>query len=117
MDTTELVSNMKEVIASLQILLINDSEKIVMANDNYVQVEEGKGLNGFNILVRCPQSACKARCFDSVEDAIRQGDYYLKDGAGRPILLRPMLASELYENEIRGAREVIELVTRMNEQN
>lgn len=116
MDTIEFVSKLNEAISSLQMHLINESEKIVMANDIYVQVEEGKGLNGFNILVRCPQSAVKARLFDSVEEAIRNGEYYLKDGADRPILLHPMLASELYEDEIRIARETISLISRMEEQ-
>ncbi len=112
MDKELILAKLNQTVEILKERLIADEGKYVMANDNYIQTEEREGINFTNLLVRCPSCACKVVCYDTEEEARRSADYYLKDGAGRPILLQPMKAQELFSKEIDSAVEIIETITR-----
>lgn len=106
----ELIKVTEDSISTMTQRLGDDRGKYVMANDTYVQTEECKGLAGTNLIVRCPNASCKAVCFSSEEEAYRSGDYFLKDGAGRPILLKPLSAEEFFSEEIANAKEMVALI-------
>ncbi len=83
-----------------------------MVNDDYVRVEEGKGLNGTNVFVRSAPSSCRVVSFGDINDAIRSTDYYLKNGAGKPILLHPEETEKFFSAEIKKAQDLIKFVQR-----
>ena len=111
MESKYIIAKLEQVVAVLKKRLIADENKYVMANGNYIQTKEREGINFTNLLVRCPTCACRAVCFDTEEEARRSADYYLKDGANRPILLQTMKAQELFSKEIDSAVRMIEAIT------
>lgn len=112
-DIKELIASIKISIAKMSERIATDVGKYVMVNDTYVQVEEGKGLNGSSLLVRCPIASCKAICFASVDEAYLNGEYYFKDGAGQPIQLQAILAIEFLSEEITKATEMLDFISKI----
>lgn len=117
MDKEELKINLENSISHSIALLeqrkIEDKGKYVMVNDDYIQVERDKGLNFTNVNVRCDVTSCKVACYANADEAYRSADYYLKNGAGVPILLHPMKAENFFAEEIKKAHELIEFIGRL----
>lgn len=111
MKAEEIVAGIKGFISIMEKRCIDGRGKYVMANDDYIQVDEGKGLNGTNVTVRCSACACGVVCIDNEIQARRSADYHLIDGAGHPILLRPMKAEKFFADEITRARGLVEALT------
>lgn len=114
MEIEKLKQITKNAIAILSEKIVADHGKYVMANSTYIQVADGKGLNGTNIAVRCATSTGRAVCFDTREEAYRSGDYYLKNGAGQPILLVPTRAEIAFADEISKATEMLDFIDRQS---
>lgn len=112
MDTEEFIAGLERSIAKLEKRKKEDFGRYVMVNDDYVQVEEGKGLNGTNVFVRSAPSSCRVVSFGDINEAIRSADYYLKNGAGKPILLHPEEAEKFFSAEIKKAKELVKFVQR-----
>lgn len=106
----ELIENIKIAIAILDKRMTEEEGKYVMVNDKYIQVDEGKGLNGTNVNIRCAVSSSKVVCFNDETEAFRSADYYLKNGAGEPILLKPMKADSFFSEEVKNAQELIAFI-------
>lgn len=111
MKAEELVEGIKGFISTMEKRSNDDKGKYVMVNDDYMQVEEGKGLNETNVNVRCSACACGIACFDTEAQARRSADYHLIDGAGRKILLRPMKAEDFFAMEIDRAEDLVQTLT------
>lgn len=112
MDTEEFIAGLERSIAKLEERKKEDSGKYVMINEDYIQVEEGKGLNGTNVFVRGASSSCRVVSFGDINEAIRSADYYLKNGAGKPILLHPEEAEKFFSDEIKKAHDLKKYVER-----
>lgn len=112
MEPKYIIAKLEQVVAVLKKRLIADEGKYVMANGNYIQTKEREGINFTNLLVRCPSCACRVVCFKTEDEARRSADYYLKDGANRPIQLQPMKAQELFSIEIDSAVRMIDAISR-----
>lgn len=110
MNTEELISIIEDAIDTLSKRIVADHGKYVMANSLYVQVEDCKGIDDSNIVVRCATSSCKAVCFDTREEARRSGNYYMKNCAGQPILLVPTRAEVFFSEEISKAIEMLDFI-------
>lgn len=111
MKAEEIVEGIKGFIAIMEKRSKDDKGKYVMANDDYIQVDEGKGLNGTNVNVRCSACACRIACFDNENQAVRSADYHLINEAGHRILLRPMKAEDFFANEIERAEDLVQALT------
>ena len=80
----------------------------VVANDRYVHVREGYGLNDTDFLVVAPSSARYATIFYSKKDAEFRGmDYNLIDGEGNKVELKIIPATEFYSKLIEMTRIII----------
>ena len=80
----------------------------VVANDRYVHVREGYGLNDTDFLVVSPSSARYATIFYSKKDAEFRGmDYNLIDGEGNKVELKIIPATEFYSKLIEMTRTII----------
>ena len=80
----------------------------VVANDRYVHVREGYGLNDTDFLVVAPSSARYATIFYSKKDAEFRGmDYNLIDGEGNKVELKIIPATEFYSKLIEMTRTII----------
>ena len=83
-------------------------ETYVVANDLYVHVREGYGLNDTDFLVVAPSSARYATIFYSKKDAEFRGmDYNLIDGEGNKVELKIIPATEFYSKLIEMTRTII----------
>lgn len=83
-------------------------ETYVVANERYVHVREGYGLNDTDFLVVAPFSARYATIFYSKKDAESRGmDYNLIDGAGNKVELEIIPATEFYSKAIEMAQIII----------
>ena len=83
-------------------------ETYVVANERYVHVREGYGLNDTDFLVVAPFSARYATIFYSKKDAETRGmDYNLIDGAGNKVELEIIPATEFYSKAIEMAQTII----------
>lgn len=83
-------------------------ETYVVANDRYVHVREGYGLNDTDFLVVAPSSARYATIFYSKKDAEFRGmDYNLIDGEGNKVELKIIPATEFYSKLIEMTRTII----------
>ena len=80
----------------------------VVANDRYVHVREGYGLNDTDFLVVAPSCARYATIFYSKKDAEFRGmDYNLIDGEGNKVELKIIPATEFYSKLIEMTRTII----------
>lgn len=111
MKAEELVDGIKGFISIMAKRSADDKGKYVMANDEYIQVEEGKGLNETNVDVRCSACVCRIVCFDTETQARRSADYHLINGAGERILLYPMKAEDFFAMEIDRAEDLLQTLT------
>ena len=83
-------------------------ETYVVANDRYVHVREGYGLNDTDFLFVAPSSARYATIFYSKTDAEFRGmDYNLIDGEGNKVELKIIPATEFYSKLIEMTRTII----------
>ena len=80
----------------------------VVANDRYVHVREGYGLNDTDFLVIAPFSARYATIFYSKIDAESRGmDYNLIDGELNKVELKIIPATEFYSKVIEMIQTII----------
>ena len=80
----------------------------VVANERYVHVREGYGLNNTDFLVVAPSSARYATIFYSKKDAEFRGmDYNLIDGEGNKVELKIIPATEFYSKLIEMTLTII----------
>lgn len=83
-------------------------ETYVVANDRYVHVREGYGLNDTDFLVIAPFSARYATIFYSKIDAESRGmDYNLVDGERNKVDLKIIPATEFYSKVIEQTQTII----------
>ena len=83
-------------------------ETYVVANDRYVHVREGYGLNDTDFLVVAPFSARYATIFYSKKDAEYRGmDYNLIDGERNKVELKIIPAIEFYSKVIEMIQTII----------
>ena len=97
---------MKKFIEELieQLTVLRDryahKEGFVVDSENHIRVARKYGLNGTNFAVKGPQ-ILHAVVFPTKEVAEKYGmDYYLVDGAGKPIYLRIKKAEVFFAEEI-----------------
>lgn len=82
----------------------------VVDSENHVRVERKYGINGTNFAVKGPQ-ILHATIFQIKEDAEKYGmDYYLVDGAGKPIYLRIKKAEVFFAEEIARLQAALEFL-------
>ena len=103
----ELIEAVEQAIATMSVRIVADKDRYVMVNETYVQVADGEGLKGTNITVRSATASAQAVAFDSYHEAYNSGDYYLLDGAGRPILVKPTKADKFFAEEIAAAVQFV----------
>lgn len=87
-------------------------ETYVVANETYVHVREGYGLNDTDFRVISPCMARMVSIFYSIKDAEERGmDYHLIDGAGRKVELEIISASLFYTVLIAMTENMIKQLT------
>lgn len=107
---SQLLGNLSyelELIKALR-TLNEGKETYVVANDRYVHVREGYGLNNTDFLVVTPFSARYATIFYSKQDAESRGmDYNLIDGELKKVELKIIPATDFYSKEIEMIQTMI----------
>ena len=109
---------MKEVIEKLESAIVRMT---VMANENGCVIEtkdhirvNKPGINGLFFQVKCALTVCDARIFSTQEEAEEWMDYWLVDGANKPIKVYTTNAHEFYANEIKKAKEILAILKSNN---
>lgn len=110
MTRKEFIQDLEFTLLLLQTL--RDStrrrEIYVVANETYVHVLNGNGLNNTDFNVITPKMGCLAKLFYSRHDAYINGmDYNLKDGAGNKVELNVIPATDYFSSVIEITKNMI----------
>lgn len=109
-DMKSVMKTLREKTAQLEKLAdtYTRNKGWVVESENHVNVGMGHGLNGTEFAVKTAFSCCMAQVYDSREAAEKYGcDYYLVDGAGRPIEMRITAAGDFFAREAGRARSLL----------
>ena len=109
---------MKEVIKAVESAIVRMT---VMANENGYVIETKDhirvnklGINDTFFQVKCALTACDARIFSTQAEAEEWLDYWLVDGANKPIMVRISCAHDFYAKEIKEAKELLAILKSNN---
>ena len=110
MTQSQLLGNLSYELELIKALRTQNEgkETYVVANERYVHVREGYGLNDTDFLVVAPFSARYATIFYSKIDAESRGmDYNLIDGERNKVELEIIPAIDFYSKLIEMTRTII----------
>lgn len=99
-DEIKKLQTLKEIYAS--------KDGWIVESENHVNIGDGNGLNGTAFAVKSPMSCSAAVVWNTKEDAEKYGaDYYLIDGANKPIYMRFTKAVDFFSKEIDKYKEML----------
>ena len=113
MTNKELLRNLHYELELLKMLLSDNKgkETYVVANNRYVHVLEGWGLNGTEFNVICPLYAPRASIFYSITDAKERGfGYHFEDEPTNYGELETIKAAEFYSYMIDETKDSIKVL-------
>lgn len=113
MTNKELLRNLYYELELLKMLLSDNKgkETYVVANNRYVHVLEGWGLNGTEFNVICPLYAPRASIFYSIRDAKERGfGYHFEDEPNNNEELEIIKATEFYSYMIEETQDCIKVL-------
>lgn len=109
----ELIKNLQNAIANVKTRMDKETGYVV-ANDDYINVEEGYGLNGLDYAPFSIFSAEHAVVYPTADDAYRFGqDFYLRNGNGEEIILKEVSATEYFDKAIKLAEDLINTLNKV----
>ena len=109
--TETLIETLESAITDLN-EMVNENENgcgyVIEAKD-HIRVNK-PGINGTFFQVKCALTACDARVFSTQAEAEEWLDYWLVDGANKPIMVHTTNAHDFYANEIKKAKELLAII-------
>lgn len=113
MTNKELLRNLYYELELLKMLRADNEgkETYVVANNRYVHVIEGWGLNGTEFNTICPLNAPRASIFYSITDAKERGfGYHFEDEPTNYGELEMIKAAEFYSDMIEETKDSIKVL-------
>ena len=115
MTNKELLRNLYYELELLKMLRADNEgkETYVVANNRYVHVIEGWGLNGTEFNTICPLNAPRASIFYSITDAKERGfGYHFEDEPTNYGELEMIKAVEFYSDMIEETKDSIKVLSK-----